>query len=251
MIYLDVTDQLNELYVKKALQAVKVEVNGNFLEQVWCKIRVDSCYDLLIGVCYRTPTEQVFGKDNHSKLRDMLSDVSNKNFILMGDFNYGPIDWSSGACDSGATEECRLFLECSQKGFVTQHVTGRTTERSLYDLVLTNEPQLIDEVENLGKFATSDHNLLFWKINVGKEDTSTKAVRFDYNKMDLNGIRKELRGCNWDEDLKGNVNESWVLFKRRLLDLQNKYVPLVRMLGEKRRKEIWLMHKAVRMIKKK
>ena len=73
------------LYVKKELQAVKVEVLGGFPEQVWCKTCVDSGYDLLIGVCYRTPTEQVFGKDNHSKLRDMLLEVSNKNFILMGE----------------------------------------------------------------------------------------------------------------------------------------------------------------------
>ena len=68
-----------------------------------------SGYNLLIGVCYGTPTEQVFGKDNHSNLRDMLLEVSNKNCILMGDFNYGHIDWSIGTCESGATEECRLF----------------------------------------------------------------------------------------------------------------------------------------------
>ena len=117
--------------------------------------------------------------------------------------------------------------------------------------MLTNEPELIDEVENLGKFATSDHGLLFWKMNVDKEDASRKAVRFDYNKMDLNGIRDELRRCNWDDNIKGNVNESWSLFKRRLLDLQHKYVPIVRVQGEKWRKEIWLTHKAVRMIKKK
>jgi len=50
------------LYVKKELQAVKVEVLGGFPEQIWCKIRVDSGYDLLRGVCYRTPAEQVFGR---------------------------------------------------------------------------------------------------------------------------------------------------------------------------------------------
>jgi len=109
-------------------------------------------------------------------------------------------------------------------GFITQHETSRTTERSLLDLVLTNEPEVINEVENLGKFATSDHSLLFWKINVGREENSTKVIRVDYNKMDLNGIREELRSCNWDEEMKGNVNESWVLFKKRLLDLQHKYV---------------------------
>jgi len=69
--------------------------------------------------------------------------------------------------------------------------------------------------------------------------------------MDLNGIREELRSCNWDEDMKGNVNESWALFKRRLLDLQHKYVSIVRVQGEKRRKEIWLSHKAVKMTKRK
>ena len=67
------------------------------------------------------------------------------------------------------------------------------------NLVLTNEPKLINEVENLGKFETSDHSLLYWKINVGREETSMKVIRFDYNKMDLNGIREELRICNWDE----------------------------------------------------
>jgi len=193
---------------------------------------VGSGYDLLIGVCYRTPTVQFFGKDNHSKLRDMTLELSSKNFILMKYFNYGHIDWSMGACESGATEECTLFLECLQEGFITQHVTNRTTERSLLDVVLTNEPEMINEVENLGKFATSDHSLLFWKINVGKEEDSTKVTRFDYNKMDLNGIMEELRRCNCDVEMKGNINESWALFKGRFLDLQQKYVPKARVQGE-------------------
>ena len=59
------------------------------------------------------------------------------------------------------------------------------------DLILTNEPELVNEDENLGKFAASDHSLLFWKINVGREEDSTKLIRFDYNKMDLNGIMEE------------------------------------------------------------
>jgi len=34
----------------------------------------------------------VFGKDIHSKLRHMSLEVSNNNFIRMGDLNYGHID---------------------------------------------------------------------------------------------------------------------------------------------------------------
>ena len=41
------------------------------------------------------------------------------------------------------------------------------------------------------------------------------------------------------------------MFKKRLLDLQHKYVPIVRVQGEKWRKEIWLTHKAVKTIKRK
>ena len=51
-----------------------------------------------------------------------------------------------------------------------------------------------------------------WKINVGRKETRSKVIRFDYSKMDLNGIREELRRCNWDEEMKGNVIESWALF---------------------------------------
>ena len=61
----------------------------------------------------------------------------------------------------------RLFLQCLQEGFITQHVTNRTTERSLLDLILTNEPELVNEVENLGKFATSDHSLPFLENKCG------------------------------------------------------------------------------------
>ena len=31
---------------------------------------------------------------------------------------------------------------------------------------------------------------------MGREEDSTKVIRFDYNKMDLNGITEELRSCN-------------------------------------------------------
>jgi len=98
----------------------------------------------------------------------MLSDVSSKNCILMGDFNYGHTDWSIGACKSGATEECKLFLRCLLEGLITEHVTSRTTERSLLDVVLTNEPELVDEVKNFGNFLTSDHGLLFLENKCGQ-----------------------------------------------------------------------------------
>ena len=41
---------------------------------------------------------------------------------------------------------------------------------------------------------------------MGREEVSTKVTTFDYNKMELNGIMEELRRCNWDEEMRCNVN---------------------------------------------
>jgi len=66
------------------------------------------------------------------------------------------------------SENCRLFLECVQEGFLTQHVRNKTTEKLVLDVV-------IDAVQNLGRFASSDHDLLYWRMNVSqREDEKNK-----------------------------------------------------------------------------
>jgi len=50
--------------------------------QVKCENR-----DLYIGVCYRTPTDGVYGQGTHEKLRELIVEICDKNFVLLGDFN--------------------------------------------------------------------------------------------------------------------------------------------------------------------
>jgi len=83
------------LYVKHGLGAVQVNVNTEFPEHVWCRLKVKGFESLLIGVCYRTPTERIYDINLHDKLRDLVRQVADKNLVLMGDFNYRNIDWGS------------------------------------------------------------------------------------------------------------------------------------------------------------
>ena len=46
-----------------------------------------------------------------------------------------------------------------------QHVRFATRGNSLLDLVMTSEPELIDEVMDFGCFSNSDHMTLGWNIN--------------------------------------------------------------------------------------
>jgi len=88
------------LYVKHGLGAVQVNVNTEFPEHVWCRLKIKGFHSLLIGVCCRTPTERIYYINLHEKLKDLVCEVAEKNLVLMGDFNYREID-SEQFCTNG------------------------------------------------------------------------------------------------------------------------------------------------------
>ena len=52
-----------------------------------------SNWDMLVGVFYRSTNDAVVGGDNELKLLQVLQEMSNRNVLIMGDFNYAEIDW--------------------------------------------------------------------------------------------------------------------------------------------------------------
>ena len=90
------------LYIRDSLVASAIKLDNVFPEQVWCRLRYNG--QLLVGVCYRTPTETVYGHITHEQLRDLIQEVSNRDFILMGDSNYKGIDWINNCCDNSSVD---------------------------------------------------------------------------------------------------------------------------------------------------
>ena len=78
------------LYVKSALQPTEFVPHSNFPEQVWCRFLDSAGEYFRLGVCYRTPTDSIFGLGIHDALRDLVGTLGEKkkHFVLMGDFNY-------------------------------------------------------------------------------------------------------------------------------------------------------------------
>jgi len=108
-------------------------------------------------VCYHSPNVALSGTDNDSLLCELINEVSGKSLLLMGDFNYPDIDWSTGC---GHTGNSQNFADCIEDSFLTQHVNEATRKGSILDLVITSEPNMIDDVSVLGTFGSSDHNML-------------------------------------------------------------------------------------------
>jgi len=142
-----------------------------------------------VGICYRTPTEKLYDIDIHAELRKMLQEVADRNFMLMGDFNYRNINWKGTVCVSSASAETKMFMECVPDMFLTQHVKCLTTDRSVLDLALSKEPDLVYDVNNLGRFANSDHYRLKWDVNLQNKECNTTRTGFNYRVMNVQGTR--------------------------------------------------------------
>ena len=102
----------------------------------------------------------VYGQGAREKLRELIVEIFDKSFVLLGGFNQRGIDWTLNCCDNNATVEACLFLDYVNDCFVTQHMDFLTTEKSLLHLILTKEPDLIYDVQDVGSFGTSDHKLI-------------------------------------------------------------------------------------------
>ena len=57
-----------------------------------------------------------------------------------------------------------MFIDCLEDAFLIQHVTEPIRWRSVLDLVITSEPDIVDKVNVLGAF--SDRNLMHFSTNV-------------------------------------------------------------------------------------
>lgn len=235
------------LYVKEELHAVECELESLYPEHVWCNISYAKGNELLVGVCYRTPTDKLYD-DLHGQLIALITEVSNKNFLLMGDFNYKGIDWINHTTVGTDCHEL-AFSECLEDSMLTQHVMDHTTDKSLLDLIITKEPDLVTDLADLGKFASSDHHILTWNVNINVSKSSVDHVSFNYNKMDITAIRSELSSVDWNKLLCGTVEDDWLVFKRILDEMRLRYVPYGKRCSSS--KKLWMTHGAVKAVRRK
>ena len=117
------------LFAKSTLQAVEYFPKTQFPEQVWCIFNSTRSNRLVVGVCYRTPSLDIYGTGNHVLLTTLLNELStsHKQFLLMGDFNYGVKSWPVLHYDSQITDDTKCFIDAIDDNFLTQHAHTPTS----------------------------------------------------------------------------------------------------------------------------
>ena len=161
------------LYVRSTLHAVQFNLSAKFPEQVWCYVLDTKGHGCYIGVCYRSPTVNIYGSGNHVLLQDIVNELgaTHKHFVMMGDCNYRYQSWPPDFDQPAISTEAVQFCQCMEDNFFTQPVDFCTRNDAILDLVITDEPSMVHNMTDLGPFLGSDHNALCWQLEINtKED---------------------------------------------------------------------------------
>ena len=230
------------LYVKESIQAyeIKLEREADCDEAVWCKI-VSGNSKLTIGLVYRSPN---INKEDNTKIKNAIKEVSKGECIIMGDFNHGHIQWNS--LESTGIED-QQFLFLIQDSFLTQHVLEPTRGENVLDIVLSSQKELVDIVKIVEPLGNSDHNQIHFDINVKSESKNKKTYKRNFHKGNYKDMRKYLAKLDWNNMLMNKTAiECWNILKYEIESIIDKFVPFQKQ-GKRCRKK-HLSKEAIRKI---
>ena len=208
--------------------------------------------DIHLHVIYRSPNSSMEVIENVNRYVENAPD----NSILIGDFNYPEINWSTL---SSTQAPGQLFLDTVNDKFLSQHVdfptnltpqpNGRVTATTI-DLVLSDNDNLIASVKPVGHLGASHHVMMMVEIVIPTQSNDTIELVPDYGKANFQEMREKLGSLDWKTDLQElDAVSSWNKFKDTVSSTVNSCVP-----KKKRRnnsKPLWMQRNAMRIIRKK
>lgn len=94
------------------------------------------------------------------------------------------------------------FVNCIQNGLLSQHVLEPTRWRGndtphVLDLVISNNENMIDDVQYLAPLGKSDHCVLLFKVVCHSQRLKNETIRGNYNKGNYDAARGEMKDFNW------------------------------------------------------
>lgn len=239
------------IYHKTNLSVTDVElVNScNFNESVWIRLKLKGTDSLLIGSVYRSPSSP---SDNNDQLNNIIREavqLRDTHLLIAGDFNYGSIDWDLMQSTESIDHPSSKFVECVNDTFLCQHVLEETRFRhgqrpSRLDLVLTNESNMITDLEYLPPIGASDHACLVFNYICYADTKKSQEERFNFHKGDYTSLRSTLGNYDWNVIETLDVEGSWELFSNRMAAAIDQTIPKHKP-SNKTKKKPWLNKDAI------
>jgi len=141
--------------------------------------------------------------------------ITDASVILCGDFNLPQIDWSS--LDNGPDLLSNSLVDCMQENALVQYVSDPTRGSNILDLVFTNDPFLLRDVNVNAPLRTSDHDRVDFKLNFCSTVflKQNDKVFTDYSAVNWDSFNEHLRNIDWSciySGVANDGNERWSTF---------------------------------------
>ena len=218
---------------------IQITSKISFNEACILEVRLRGGDTLLFCCCYRSPTHTDSSVINNNNLVELIKTMSSKKYshlCIVGDFNYRQINWKSWSTGTPSDSEESKFIEALRDCYLFQHILEPTRRRgadepSLLDLVLTNEELQVSDVVHQAPIGKSDHDVLTFRYHCYLDYRKPKT-RYNFAKGNYEAMREHLKNSKWVEKFSfefqdNNVEQNWLSFKDKIIDLRNKFIPKV------------------------
>ena len=189
-----------------------------------CAIRIplEGKSTIVVVIVYRphsvykdTIAQQEETTHNNNQLCLLLSKIPHP-CIIVGDFNYSQISWDVMSYNSS----CKEFVNAVQDNFLSQHIDFPThISGTQPDILLSSQPDLIMEVEDICHLGSSDHTMVLATVAGSVPLNTTFEEVPDWRNADIEMLKQELTSLDWGRHLDNlDTLRSWEAFKNIISD---------------------------------
>ena len=223
------------IYVKESYSyKIRNDLVDDDIECLWIEVKSPGIPAFLVGTFYRPPSAK---KECNDKIRINIerAGLDNKQMYFTGDFN---IDYNSTGSN--------LIKDIEDLYGVSQIVTSSTrvtpTSATCIDLILTTNPENHRVTEPF-KIGLSDHYMVFTSLslkikgkNINHKYTTFRSYKNFNESAFINEVKKTFMNIHLHDC---NMNDAWIKWKNKFLEISNKFAPIKRM-RVKNRNNPWM-----------
>ncbi|KAK6026212.1 hypothetical protein OSTOST_07868, partial [Ostertagia ostertagi] len=184
---------------EKSPRLIKVVLPSRYFRRVLLE-RAPRLKTYQTGGVYIRPSLPKAERDRLRALREekkrlaTITSSDESSCLLMGDFNFSDIEWSSNPCAKTALS--RSFLNMLLTHNYVQYVDFCTRKKNVLDLVLCNNKDAISDIAIGAPLGSSDHATITFSFKALSNDTKF-VFRRDYRNTNYDDVVSYLRNIDW------------------------------------------------------
>ena len=180
---------------------------------------VFSLFDLTVYLVYRSPNTR------YDKLSDLIRQAGS-NSIIIGNLILPEVCWLEGESRGRGG----VVLEAAAEAMMEQLVDFPThTRGNILDVILTNVPERIFDVEDVGRLGKSNHCMLSAKVNIASKEPVKYSPRQNWAKANWAAMEKDLERVDWARKFQGKgAEEAWAILHEKINATVQENLPVFR-----------------------